>query len=128
MSDLDPDLVMIIHDFILAHEPGVRGSNRAALEGALGRIDHRRAYEGLNDIFEIAGLYAEAISRAHAFADANKRTALVSALTYLYLQGFIVARTAALEEIMVDLAQGMLGHLDMANIFASLAAPADSDS
>ncbi|WP_254613359.1 type II toxin-antitoxin system death-on-curing family toxin [Burkholderia glumae] len=112
---------MLLHDFILKREPGVKGANKGALEGALGRIENRIAYNGLADVFEIAGLYAEAIARGHAFSDANKRTALVSALTYLVVQGFSIRRTPALEEIMVDVAEGKLNHLDLANIFASLA-------
>lgn len=125
---LSADLVEIVHDFILSNEPGVKGTNRGALEGALGRIEHRVQYDNLDDIFEIAGLYAEAIARGHAFSDANKRTALVSALTYLLLEKFMVARTSALEEIMVDVAKGNLNYLDMANIFATLADPLEQFS
>lgn len=86
---------------------------------ALGRIEARRHYQGLDDVFEIAGMYAEAIARGHTFSDANKRTALVSALTYLFLEGFLIKRTPALEEIMVDVAKGQLSYLDVANIFFS---------
>jgi death-on-curing protein len=121
MSSLDPDLVVVIHDFILSNEPGIKGMNKGALEGALGRIEHRRLYEDLDDVFEIAGMYAEAIAKGHAFSDANKRTALVSALVYLYLEGFIVKRTPALEDIMVDVAKSELNYLDLANIFSTLA-------
>jgi len=70
-------------------------------------------------------MYAEAIARGHAFSDANKRTALVSALTYLLLENFMVARSPALEEIMVDVAKGRLDYLDVANIFSTLAVPLD---
>lgn len=70
-------------------------------------------------------MYAEAIARGHAFSDANKRTALVSALTYLLLENFMVARSAALEEIMVDVAKGRLNYLDVANVFSTLAVPLD---
>ncbi|MCT7295204.1 type II toxin-antitoxin system death-on-curing family toxin [Ralstonia sp. CHL-2022] len=119
--NLDARLVEIVHDFILQNEPGLEGTNRGALEGALGRIEHRIHYDNLNDVFEIAGLYAEAIARGHAFSDANKRTALVTALTYLLLEGFVVPRTQALEEIMVDVAERRLNYLDMANIFSTLA-------
>jgi death-on-curing protein len=94
------------------------------LEGALGRIETRLHYEGLDDVFEIAGMYAEAIARGHTFSDANKRTALVSALVYLFLEGFSVERTPALEEVMVDVAKGRLNYLDLANIFSTLAIPA----
>jgi death on curing protein len=120
---LDPGLVVLIHDFILEHEPGIQGVNVGALEGALGRIEARRHYQGLDDVFEIAGMYAEAIARGHTFSDANKRTALVSALTYLFLEGFLIKRTPALEEIMVDVARGQLSYLDVANIFSTLAEP-----
>ena len=121
---LDPELVALIHDYILDNEPGIQGSNRGALEGALGPIETRRHYEGLDDVFEIAGMYAEAIARGHTFSDANKRTALVSALDYLHIEGFSVERTPALEEIMVDFAKGRLNYLDLANIFSTLAIPA----
>lgn len=121
MNSLDPELVVVIHDFILTHEPGIQGMNKGALEGALGRIENRRVYEGLDDVFEIAGMYAEAIAKGHAFSDANKRTALVSALVYLYLEGFSISRTPALEDIMVDVAKSELNYLDLANIFSTLA-------
>ncbi|GAB7525308.1 type II toxin-antitoxin system death-on-curing family toxin [Paraburkholderia sp. 2C] len=123
--NLSADLVVVIHDFILDREPGVKGMNKGALEGALGRIENRRAYENLSDVFEIAGMYAEAIARGHAFSDANKRTGLMSALTYLVLEGFLLQRTQALEDIMVDVAEGKLNYLDLANIFSSLAEPFD---
>jgi death-on-curing protein len=117
---------VIVHDFILSREPGLVGTtNRGVLEGALGRIENRIHYGGLVDVFEIAGLYAEAIARGHAFSDANKRTALVSALTYLFIEGYEVPRALALEEIMVDVAEGKLNYLDLANIFSSLATPID---
>ncbi|MFC5427217.1 type II toxin-antitoxin system death-on-curing family toxin [Paraburkholderia denitrificans] len=123
---LDVDMVVLVHDFILSQEPGLNGrANRGALEGALGRIENRVIYDGLADVFEIAGLYAEAIARGHAFSDANKRTALVSALTYLFIEGYEVGRTQALEEIMVDIAEGKLNYLDLANIFSSLAKKID---
>ncbi|MGF6698022.1 death-on-curing protein [Paraburkholderia sp. MM5496-R1] len=121
---LDAGMVVIVHDFILSREPGLVGTtNRGTLEGALGRIENRIHYGGLEDVFEIAGLYAEAIARGHAFSDANKRTALVSALTYLLIEGYAVRRTQALEEIMVDVAEGRLDYQDLANIFSSLASP-----
>jgi death-on-curing protein len=119
--NLDARLVILIHDFILEREPGVDGMNEGALESALGRIENKQAYESLDDVFEIAGMYAEAIARGHAFADANKRTALVSALAYLAVERYLIRRTEALENIMVDVAEGKLNHLDLANIFSSLA-------
>lgn len=37
---------------------------------------------------EIAAVYAFGISKAHAFVDGNKRTAFVTALTFLRLNGY----------------------------------------
>ncbi|MDN7878205.1 MULTISPECIES: type II toxin-antitoxin system death-on-curing family toxin [Burkholderia cepacia complex] len=123
---LDADLVEIVHNFILENEPGLDGkTNRGALEGALGRIENRILYDGLEDVFEIAGMYAVAIARGHAFPDANKRTALVSALTYLLVEGYEVVRTPALEDIMVDVAEGRIDYPTLANIFSTLAVSKD---
>lgn len=123
---LDADLVEIVHNFILENEPGLDGkTNRGALEGALGRIENRILYDGLEDVFEIAGMYAVAIARGHAFPDANKRTALVSALTYLLMEGYEVVRAPALEDIMVDVAEGRIDYPTLANIFSTLAVSKD---
>ncbi|WP_027468778.1 type II toxin-antitoxin system death-on-curing family toxin [Deefgea rivuli] len=110
-------LVCEIHDEILTTEAGVHGYHgSAALEGALGRIMHAVDYDGLDDVFEIAAMYAISLSRGHCFADANKRTALVTALTYLQLQGFDIDRDAELEEIMVDVAQGKVDRDALADL------------
>jgi death on curing protein len=39
------------------------------------------------DLFELAGIYACNISAAHAFADGNKRTALLAATGFLAANG-----------------------------------------
>jgi prophage maintenance system killer protein len=38
--------------------------NEGALESALGRIQNKRMYDDLDDVFEIAGMYAEAQTSA----------------------------------------------------------------
>ncbi|EHH1079224.1 type II toxin-antitoxin system death-on-curing family toxin [Vibrio parahaemolyticus] len=50
------------------------------LGGALGRIDDHIYYNDLNEVYDIAALYIEAIAKGHCFADANKRTSLVVGL------------------------------------------------
>lgn len=60
-----------------------------------------------------------AIARGHVFNDGNKRTALVSALAYLEAAGIELERTTHLEEVMVDVAQGLLNEVDLADIFLS---------
>ena len=66
-------------------------------------------------------MYAVAIARGHVFNDANKRTALVTALTYLALQGIELSREPFLEEIMVWVAEGVLDVEELALIFYSIA-------
>ncbi|HEX4880579.1 MAG TPA: hypothetical protein VFV39_12080 [Limnobacter sp.] len=47
--------VVEINIYILRTEPGHMGIiDLAKLQGALGRIDNATAYQGLNDVFEIA--------------------------------------------------------------------------
>lgn len=76
-------------------------------------------------------MYAVALARGHVFNDANKRTALVTALTYLSLQGIDIPRSDLLEEIMVDVAEGQIDQQDLAWLLYSLApggdAPGDYD-
>jgi death-on-curing protein len=101
--------VVKFHDAILLAEHGLAGSHGSGpLEGALSRVAHRIDYVGMEDAYEIAALYAVSIARGHCFNDANKRTALVSALAYLGAQGIALERSPELEEIMVDVAQGLV--------------------
>lgn len=113
--------VIEIHDEILRSEPGLHGDHGVgALEGALSRIQSRLEYENMDDVFEIAAMYGEALARGHVFNDANKRTALVTALTYLALQGFEVPRTDALEDLMVDVAKGEVERSYFADLLWSI--------
>ncbi|MDQ1816355.1 type II toxin-antitoxin system death-on-curing family toxin [Massilia sp. CCM 9210] len=115
-------MVIEIHDLILSAEPGlVGGHGEGPVEGALARVENRIHYDGLDDIFEIAAMYAVAIARGHVFNDANKRTALVTALTYLSLQGVELAREPFLEEIMVWVANGELDVEDLSLVLYSIA-------
>lgn len=64
---------------------------------------------------EIASAYAFGISKAHAFVDGNKRTAFVTALTFLRLNGYSF-RPSTIEGVrmMEDLAAGRVGEADFA--------------
>lgn len=87
-----------------------------AIEGVLGRVINRIMYENMDDAFEVAAMYAVAIARGHVFNDGNKRTALLVALTYLDLQGIDLPRSDQLEEIMVDVAQGVVDYKEFAKM------------
>lgn len=70
--------------------------------------------------FLASQLYAVAIARGHVFNDGNKRTGLSCALTYLQQQGFTIPRTAALEDVMVEVADGTFSHESLAAAFSLL--------
>lgn len=113
--------VMAIHDLVLAEEGGLAGDHgMGAVEGALARVVNHIDYAGMDDVFEIAAMYAVAIARGHVFNDANKRTALVSALAYLGTEGISMKRSAQLEEIMVDVAEGLLDAQGLADVLFAL--------
>jgi death-on-curing protein len=121
---LDAAFVLQIHEEILREEPGLAGfagPGFGGLESALTRVDNWAAYANLNDVFGTASMYAVAIARGHIFNDANKRTALVAALTYLKLQEITVERDPRLEDLMVEVAEGALEVQEFADILAGIA-------
>lgn len=79
--------VEAIHTLQLVTNGGLQGLRDAgALESALGRPRHKWFYERA-DIFTCAAAYGFGIAKNHAFADGNKRTALVSMGTFLERNG-----------------------------------------
>ena len=53
--------------------------------------------EYLNDLFEMAASHIICLTIRHPFVDGNKRTALASTLTFLYLNGYEVEESYDLE-------------------------------
>ncbi|MEX0680740.1 MAG: type II toxin-antitoxin system death-on-curing family toxin [Balneolales bacterium] len=69
-------------------------------EGIKACVDAPKASFGgqyLNDIFGMAATYISCITMRHPFVDGNKRTALASCLTFLYLNGYVVDESHELE-------------------------------
>ena len=54
----------------------------------MARPRQRWEYEELSTIPQLAAAYAEALIRAHPFADGNKRRGFVVAIVFLGLNGF----------------------------------------
>ncbi|MCX8941266.1 type II toxin-antitoxin system death-on-curing family toxin [Vibrio parahaemolyticus] len=122
MITLTTDDVINIHDTILDTERGLHGYHGDnALGGALGRIENQVNYGGIDDVFEIAAWYVESIARGHCFADANKRTALVSALTYLELNDITIPDDERLADMVEDLVKREITREDVALIFEAMA-------
>lgn len=79
--------VTIIHDRQIARHGGAPGMrDRALLEMGCARAMNLAAYTDAG-LAEIAAAYAFGIAKAHAFVDGNKRTAFVTATTFLRMNG-----------------------------------------
>ncbi|RNF35697.1 type II toxin-antitoxin system death-on-curing family toxin [Paracoccus methylarcula] len=112
---LTAELVEAIHDEVLnpGELPGM--AMNKSLDSALARVENRIAYGMVDDLFDIAAMYAMAISQGHCFNDANKRTAHQSMDAFLDLNGVQITWSA--EEIgqkIIALAQGLIDDGDLA--------------
>lgn len=83
-----PDLLVQMHDAILLRTGGSAGlRDRGALEGAIGAVVQRHAYEDA-DVPTTAAWMAGRIAKAHAFADGNKRASVGAFHLTLVLNGW----------------------------------------
>ena len=87
--------VYIIHDRQIARHGGASGlRDDGLLQNALQRPVNKWQYESA-DTFECAAGYAFGIAKAYAFVDGNKRTAFVTSVTFLRLNGWHFVTEAA---------------------------------
>ncbi len=119
MPLLDLDQVIQVHDAIIEELGGIAGfanGGRGGVESALTRIEMHRMYEGMDDVFSIAALYATALAQGHVFNDGNKRTALSCCLDYLLSEEIRIPENPDLEDAVVYLAEGELTSEEFADI------------
>lgn len=111
--------VVIIHDRQIARHGGAPGMrDTALLEMGCARAMNVAAYKNA-EIPEIAAAYAFGISKAHAFVDGNKRTAFVTALTFLRMNGYAFRCDASDGVRMMEgLATGAVGETEFARWFS----------
>lgn len=87
--------VQIIHDRQIARHGGAPGLRDAGLlQNVLQRLVNKWQNEQA-DLFECAAGYAFGIAKAHAFIAGNKRTAFVTSVTFLRLNGWRFAPGSA---------------------------------
>ncbi len=87
--------------------PGIRDEN--ALEAALARPQQKWHYEPTSDLSTLAAAYAFGLAKAHPFNDGNKRTAFLSAVIFLGLNGKdLNASEADVVQAITALADGSL--------------------
>lgn len=72
--------------------------------------------EYLNDLFDMAASYIICLTIRHPFVDGNKRTALASALTFLYINGYEVEESYDLElaDLILDFLSKNISKEDLA--------------
>lgn len=104
---LFPELVVAFHGELLHEFGGPAGvRDLDMLESALDRARNKWTY-GETDLAAQAAAYAFGIARNHPFVDGNKRTALLSIVTFLGLNGIaFVADNAEAVVIIQGLAAG----------------------
>ena len=108
--------VYIIHDRQIARHGGASGlRDEGLLQGALQRPINKWQYENA-DTFGCAAAYAFGVAKAHAFVDGNKRTAFVTGVTFLRLNGWhFVTEPAEGVTFMEDLASGAVSEESFRN-------------
>lgn len=112
---LSAEQIETLHDLVLnpGELPG-RALDKS-LEGALARVDNRLVYGMIEDVFDLAAAYAEAIAQGHCFNDANKRTAYRAMIVCLRLNGVTLTHdTEDVGQRIIRLAQRLDDAGDMA--------------
>jgi death-on-curing protein len=80
------DVVRIHESVINPHELQGLAADKS-IDAVVARIENRMNYGLITDVFDLAACYAICIGVAHAFNDANKRTAFAAMDTVLALNG-----------------------------------------
>jgi death-on-curing protein len=133
-SHLDPDgvtwleteQVVYLHDAILEHYGGGLSGypHPGGLDSAVHAPRHQAHYErGGCDLYDLAATYLFHIAKAHAFTDGNKRTAYLSALYFLHVNGVAVTRpknTLTLARATERAVRGDLNKQDLARIMREM--------
>lgn len=107
--------VLLLHDAVLNAGELEGLAKDKSLEGALSRVDFRLRYGMISDVYDLAAMYAVAISQAHAFNEANKRTAH-AAMEYILVSHRIVIDfdVEQVGDIIIKTAQGQLDEDELA--------------
>jgi len=108
--------MIALHDAVLNAGELAGLAKDASLEGALARVDFRVHYNMIVDVYELAAMYAVALSQAHAFRDANKRTAHAAMKLVLKMHGIhLVLSVTEVGDIIIKTAQGHLDEVELAS-------------
>ena len=115
MIGLTPEQIILIHDDVIGpHELQGLAPDKS-LHAAIDRIDNRIAYSLIVDVYQLAACYATFIAQAHAFNDANKRTAFAAMDTILVLNNIdLVYETETAGDMIIKIVTGSADENDLA--------------
>ena len=112
---LTRQIVDLIHHAQLQNHGGNVGVlNEESIESAIAPARNRYAYEHAS-LFDCAAAYVFGLAKNHGYQDANKRTAYMAGITFLYVNGWHVQ--APDDEkllLMLDVAQDARSEGDIA--------------
>jgi len=117
------DDVLLIHDEQLEAYGGIQGiRDKGLLESAVMMPQASFGGEYLHqNLFEMAAAYAFHIAENQPFLDGNKRTALVSALVFLDINGFVILDEGMkLYDAMIAIANNKMDKYDLAKLLKDL--------
>ncbi|HAW3297972.1 TPA: type II toxin-antitoxin system death-on-curing family toxin [Escherichia coli] len=121
MRHISPEELIALHDANISRYGGLQGmSDPGRAEAIIGRVQARVAYEEITDLFEVSATYLVTTARGHIFNDANKRTALNSALLFLRRNGVQVFDSPELADLTVGAATGEISVSSVADTLRRL--------
>lgn len=104
---LSVEQIVKIHDSVLNKGELEGQAGDKSLEGALSRVEFRIQYGMVSDVYDLAAIYVVAISQAHVFNDANKRTAYAAMEFCFSLHDIeIVFEIQEIGDVIIEVAQG----------------------
>lgn len=109
-------VALAVHDEQISEHGGLEGvRDMGMFESAMARPQNMHAYDQCQDIAKLAAAYAYGIAKNHPFMDGNKRTALVTAVLFLELNGYeLVASDSECVLTILALADGTMPEADLA--------------
>lgn len=101
---METPIFLSLEDVLYIHEQEIKLAggepNVREMQGVEACVEAPKASFGgdfLHDLFGMAAVYITCLTMRHPFVDGNKRTALASALTFLFLNGYEVKESYDLE-------------------------------
>ncbi|RJG02062.1 type II toxin-antitoxin system death-on-curing family toxin [Noviherbaspirillum sedimenti] len=107
--------VIMIHDDVINSNELQGLASDKSLASCIDRIDKRIDYALIGDVYHLAACYAAFIAQAHAFNDANKRTAFAAMDMILALNGIELEYDPVIAgDMIISIVTGQVDENDLA--------------